>query len=122
MDPAEERGRVGEIHPPVSVQVGAGMAFGGLHWGEVQGVLIGMLAAVWHMLIDLCLPPEAGLSSNDRSFCNTQLAIVPGEEHQIRLEPVVLNASLRDEGKSCIQCLCDTSEAGGLIDGGARSG
>jgi len=39
-DPAEERGRVGEIHLLVSVRVGAGMAWcliGEHHYCEVQG-------------------------------------------------------------------------------------
>lgn len=117
MDPAEERGRVGEIHPPVSVRVGAGMAFGELHCCERQGVLTRILADIWHMLNDLCLPPEAGLSSNDRSFCNAQLVIVSEGRSQICLSRVVLNESVIYKGKfgrCSAWILCDISEAGGL--------
>lgn len=96
MDPAEEQDHVGEIHPLVSVRVGVVLAWcllGELHCCVMQGELTRVLDVVWRERGDLYLPPELGLSSNERSFCNATISHRSRQRHQIRSGRVALYAN-----------------------------
>lgn len=46
----------------------------------MQGELTKVLAGSHRVMSNFCLPPELGLSSNDRSFCDILLVTEPGAE------------------------------------------